>query len=115
MIQSLTPKTATPSATLNNNQTQPTTTSIPVEIIITITPSGFVPDSLMISKNTKITWVNKSSEIATIASDPQNTFPPLNLGDVGVNDSVSLIFSQPGRYHYDNGKNPSQKGTLIVK
>ncbi len=92
-----------------------TPTTIPVEIIITITPNGFVPDSLMINKGTKITWVNKSGLTANISSYPESAFPALNLGDIWENSSVSLTFTTPGRYHYLNGKNALQKGTLIVR
>lgn len=113
MMQSITPKTATTSAVATTKA--PTATPIPEEILITITPNGFVPNALMISPNTKITWVNKSTTSASIASDPQNAYPALNLGDVGMNSSISLLFTQPGRYTYENGKNPLQKGVLIVK
>src|SRR5579872_6319997 len=115
MMQDFThPTSATPSATLSATGA-PTATPIPVEILITITPNGFVPDVIMISPNTKITWVNKTPFTATIASDPQNAYTPLNLGDVGQNASVSLIFPKDGRFNYENAKNASQKGTLVVK
>jgi|SRR5579872_2506023 len=117
MMQDFThPTSATPSATIHpsvNSGQAPT--PIPVEILITITPNGFVPDVIMISPNTKITWVNKTPFTATIASDPQNAYAPLNLGDVGQNASVSLIFPNDGRFNYENAKNPTQKGTLVVK
>src|SRR5260221_12935927 len=73
-----------------------TPTPIPVEILITVTPNGFVPDVIMISPNTKITWVNKSGAIANITSDPQNTYTSLNLGDFGQNASLSLLFPTAG-------------------
>ena len=113
MMQSITPKTATPSAAMALQA--PTATPIPEEILITITPSGFVPNALMISPNTKITWVNKSTTTARIISDPQNAYPQLNLGNVDINNSVSLLFTQPGRYTYQNGNNSLQKGVLVVK
>lgn len=90
-------------------------TPLPVEIIITVTPNGFVPDALMISPNTKITWINKSGNTAGISSDPQNAYTDLNLGDFGENSSVSLTFTRSGRYHYLNGQNSTQKGTLVVR
>lgn len=90
-------------------------TPIPVEIIITVTPNGFVPDVIMISPGTKITWINKTPNTANISSDPQDAYQQLNLGDFGENGSVSQTFPTAGRYHYDNGKNPVQKGVLVVK
>lgn len=92
-----------------------TPTQIPVEIIITVTPNGFVPDVIMISPGTKITWVNKTPNTANITSDPQGAYQQLNLGDFGQNGSVSQVFPTAGRYRYANGKNPQQKGVLVVK
>jgi len=92
-----------------------TPTPIPVEILITVTPNGFVPDVIMIAPGTKITWVNKSGNTANITSDPLDAYTQLNLGDFGQNSSVSLVFPAAGRYHYYNNKNPNQKGTLVVK
>lgn len=114
MMQGITrPQEATQSATPNHNI--PTTTPIPVEIIITVTPNGFVPDVIMISPNTKITWINKTPLTANVTSDSQNAYAPLNLGDFGQNGSVSQIFPKAGRYSYYNAKSPTQKGTLVVK
>lgn len=114
MMQGLT-KPATPPTVAGAATQAVTPTPIPVEILITITPNGFVPDVIMISPNTKITWVNKTPNIATINSDPQDAFAQLNLGDVSQNGSVSLVFTHAGRFHYVNSKNPAQKGTIVVK
>lgn len=90
-------------------------TPIPVEIIITLTPNGFVPDAIMITPGTKITWINKTPFPANISSDPQAAYPLLNLGDFGQNNSLSQVFPTAGRYQYINGKNTTQKGILVVK
>lgn len=92
-----------------------TPTPVPIEILVTLTPNGFVPDVIMIAPNTKITWVNKSATLATLASDPQDLHPELNLGDFDQNASVSYTFFNAGRYNYQNSKIPSQKGTIVVK
>lgn len=114
MVQGLShPTTASSSATPAG--LSPTLTTIPVEILITVTPNGFVPDVIMISPNTKITWVNKTPFTANISSDPQNAYTSLNLGDFGENGSVSLVFPHEGRFHYENAKNAGQKGTIVVK
>ena len=117
MMQSVTrPQIATQSAVPNISKTfSPTLTPVPVEILITVTPNGFVPDVIMIASNTKITWVNKSGVIANVSSDLTSVYPQLNLGDFNQNGSVSLTFPKAGRYNYFNNKNPMQKGTLVVK
>lgn len=94
------------------------TPTIPVEILITITPNGFVPDGITITTGTKITWVNKSSSEANISSDPHPThtnYSALNLGNVGNNGSLSLIFPKAGRFGYHNHLNPAQHGTIVVQ
>lgn len=114
MIHSL-PEVKGVQTTAGTTTVPATPTTVPVEIIITVTPNGFVPDVLMIDRNTKITWINKSGTTANISSDPQNANAFLNLGDFGENGSVSVTFPQPGRYHYFNNRNPLQKGTMVVK
>lgn len=98
--------------------TQATTASptpLPIEIIITLTPNGFVPDVIMINPNTKITWINKTPFTANVSSDSENNNTQFSLGDFGENGSVSQSFPKAGRYSYYNTKNPGQKGTLVVK
>ncbi len=118
MFQSIN-RTITPQSTTNQAvkgaATTPTPTPFPIEILITLTPNGFVPDVIMISAETKITWVNKSAQTATLSSDPVNKNPQLNLGDFDQNGSVSYVFPSSGRYSYENSKIPSQKGVIVVK
>lgn len=92
--------------------------NVPIEILITITPNGFIPDVIMIKPGTKITWVNKSGKDANINSDPHpahTNYPSLNLGNFWNNGSVSLIFTQHGRFGYHNDVAPSQHGYIIVQ
>jgi plastocyanin len=104
---------ASQSVTVGKSTTIAPSPTIMTEILITITPHGFVPDVIMIEKGTKITWVNKSGYSASIAS-PTN-YAPLNLGSINLNNSVSLIFTTKGRYSYANQNNPSETGTIIVE
>ncbi len=93
------------------------TPTVPVEILITVTPYGFVPGVITITSGTKITWVNKSGSDANISSDPHPThtnYPLLNLGTFGMNSSVSLTFSKVGRFGYHNHLTPAQHGIIIV-
>lgn len=99
------------------NTLSPTPT-IPVEILITVTPYGFIPNVITIASGTKITWVNKSGSDANVSSDPHPThtnYPQLNLGNFWNNGSVSLVFTKPGRYGYHNHLNPNEHGVIIVQ
>ncbi|HXS15149.1 MAG TPA: hypothetical protein VN711_03410 [Candidatus Saccharimonadales bacterium] len=100
---------ATPSAHINVTESNPTT---PVEIYITLTPYGFVPDALMIQKGTKITWINKSGKDATVQMDtPLQDFQSLTFGN---NNTIFYTFSQLGRYGYFNKQIPTQHAVIIV-
>lgn len=119
MQTSMQPINSTGSASTTTNPSFPKATpTIPIEILITVTPNGFVPDVITISPGTKITWVNKAGTDANISSDPHPSnisYPSLNLGDFGFNNSVSFIFPQAGRFGYHNSVNPSQHGTIVVR
>lgn len=85
---------------------------------VAITSSGFTPPTVNIDVGTKIVWTNKSGEAATVNSALHPThsiYPPLNLNEVLVNGSVSLVFDTPGTYQYHDHLNPSRTGTVEVK
>ncbi len=88
------------------------------EAKVTVTESGFSPETLTVKTGTEVTWVNNGGAAVQIASSPHPThtdYPPLNLGVVQDGESVSLVFDQAGTYKYHNHLNPSQKGTLVVE
>jgi plastocyanin len=87
-------------------------------LVITITDSGFQPNALTIKVGTKVTWVNNGNNVVSVASDPHPThtnYPPLNLGKVATDGSVSLVFDKAGSYGYHNHLNASQTGTIVVQ
>lgn len=117
MMQTSFRPVGTSSATLNPSLPKATPT-IPVEILITVTPYGFVPSVITISPGTKITWVNKSGKDANVSSDLHPThkaYPALNLANFGMNNSVSLVFNQQGRFGYHNEFNPTEHGVIVVR
>lgn len=92
-----------------NNSSQPT---------VIINDSGFNPTVLRIKVGTKITWINQGNNQVIVASNPHPThtdYPPLNLGKVDPNGSLSLVFDQAGSYGYHNHLNPSQIGKIEVQ
>lgn len=102
--------TATPSAHITSAEAIPT---IPVEIYITLTPYGFVPDALMIQKGTKITWINKSGKDAVVQLDtPLKDFQALTFGN---NNTIFYTFTQTGRYGYSNKQTSTQHAVIIVQ
>ncbi|HSX40052.1 MAG TPA: cupredoxin domain-containing protein [Candidatus Saccharimonadales bacterium] len=85
---------------------------------VTVTATGFDPQTVTIKAGDKVTWVNKSGDRANVSSDPHpvhTNYPPLNLGSFADGASVSLMFDKPGTYGYHNHLNPSKTGTVIVQ
>ena len=87
---------------------------------ITLTNSGFTPQTLTINKGERVIWLNNSGVVGTVNSDnyPTNLlYPFLNFGQFNDGSSFSTIFANPGTYNYYNflSQNQNQKGTIIVK
>lgn len=99
-----------------SNSAQPKTvtpTPFPVEIYITLTPYGFVPNALMVKSGTKITWINKSGIDATVT--PNTHIAGFPTGMLGSNSTQSFTFTTLGRYIYNNQKKSIQTGIIIVE
>lgn len=98
---------------------QATSSAQPVEQnTITLTASGFSPETLTIKAGDKVTWANKSGADAAVNSNPHpvhTDYPPLNLGSFKDGENLSLTFDQAGTYGYHNHLNPSQTGTIVVE
>lgn len=110
-------QTMIPSPTAQN-QTQASSSAKVASATVTLTQSGFDPETLKIKIGTKVTWVNKSGETATVNSDPHpsHTFWPfLNLGSFNNGASISVTFDKVGVYTYHNHLNPGEKGTVMVE
>lgn len=122
-------QTATPQNAAQQNQgltqtvAQPTnnpTGSVQNQTVanISLTNQGFEPSTITIKTGTKVVWTNKSSDAATVNSDPHpihNLFPFLNLGRFEPGSQLDVIFSDKGKFTYHNHLNPSDKGTVIVE
>jgi OOP family OmpA-OmpF porin len=75
---------------------------------VAISNYTFVPEKLMISVGTTVTWTNKDQMTHTVK------FPD---GDhtIATGQSFTRTFSKPGEYTYICGIHTSMKGTIIVK
>jgi plastocyanin len=85
---------------------------------ITLTTTGFAPQTLTIKPGTRIVWLNQSGVTGTVNSDnyPTNTlYPFLNFGRFDDKSSVSVMFTKLGKYTYYNALNLNQKGTITVE
>lgn len=111
-----------------NQSTQPPQTAGPKDtggepikeevVNITLTSSGFDPETATVKAGSRVIWLNKSGASASLnsADYPTNRlYPPLNLGEFANGSSVQLIFDKPGEYKYHNHLKPGQTGTVIVE
>lgn len=112
-------ETVTPIESTNSATTESTGSSKTEQsVTINLTKDGFEPNEVTIKAGTKVNFVNNSGQLAAVDSDPHpvhTSYTPLNLGNITLNNSKSLVFDTPGTYHYHNHLNPSQTGTIIVQ
>lgn len=111
-------KQTTVSTPAAQTQNQASPSAQPVTSTVTLTQSGFDQQTLKVKVGTKVTWINKSGETATVNSDPHPThtlWPFLNLGNFDDGMSVSVTFDKAGTYTYHNHLNPNETGTVIVE
>lgn len=108
------------SETNNNTATQSrgTSTQAAEKPEVVLTSSGFEPSTLTVKVGTKVTWTNKSGDLATVNSNNHPThllYPPLNLGEFKNGDSLSLTFDKAGTFGYHNHLNPSETAEIVVQ
>jgi len=123
--------------TTPTTSTEPTSTTTssaqPSEVIIKITNKGFEPKEVEITKGTKVTWVNESSNPSWPASDVHPThevYPGSSIRKCGTpeqdkifdacrgiapRESWSFVFNEVGEWYYHDHLNPSFKGEIVVK
>lgn len=85
---------------------------------ITVTSSGFEPQTITVKPGTRVVWVNKSGTEVTVNSAVHPThllWPFLNLGNFANGSSVSVVFDKVGTYKYHNHLNASQTGIVVVE
>lgn len=115
-----TSNTATGGAASGDQSQSPTVSQqAPVEDVnVTLSSSGFTPESVTVKAGGRVIWTNKSGADATVNSDVHPThllWPFLNLGEFGDGSSVSVTFDKPGKYTYHDHLNPGRTGTVVVQ
>lgn len=85
---------------------------------VTLTTTGFEPQTVTIKAGTKVVFTNKSGDVATVNSAIHPThlvYPPLNLGEFTDGKTVELVFDKPGTYKYHDHLSPTRTGTVVVE
>ena len=105
------------------NQT-PSNSMVPIDAtatssVVSLTNSGFSPSTITISNGDSVTFVNNSSNMMWVASNPHPTHTDLPGFDekqsIAQGQSWTYTFSVAGTHGYHNHINPSNKGVVIVQ
>ncbi|MCK5576723.1 MAG: cupredoxin family copper-binding protein [Dehalococcoidales bacterium] len=94
-----------------SGQTTPTTTSTPTTPQIDIRDFSFQPMSITVPVGTTVTWTNRDSVEHTTTSDTSVWTSEL----LGLNESYSYTFNQPGVFPYFCVPHPFMRGAVIVE
>ena len=111
-----TPAEAETTATTEETATTPTETETPPLPSIgaenvTITESGFSPDSITIQTDTTVIWTNDATTDQSITiTGPTG---PIDLKTIEAGDSVDYTFTEPGEYTYVS-EETGLEGTVTV-
>lgn len=113
--------TGTPTVTGTATTVTPTTTGTPAasEATITYTDGGFVPDEVKVRPGGTVHFVNNSSRLMWIASDPHPThtdYPELNSNAGLANgQTYSFAFTRVGKWGFHNHEFPTHGGDVEVE
>lgn len=125
----------TPTITITTITTTKATKTVSTisEVTIKITNNGFVPKEIEITKGTKVTWVNESSNPSWPASAVHPThrvYPGSGIEKCGTSEEKNIFdacrnlkpgekwsftFNKVGEWYYHDHSNPSFTGEITVK
>jgi plastocyanin len=89
--------------------------------VVEITPDGFVPTTISITKGTKVVWVNQDVMPHLIAADPYPTHKQLPAllapKALGNKQTYSFTFTKAKTVNYHDELNPTAawEGVVVVK
>ena len=86
---------------------------------ILITDNGFTPRSLSVSSGTTVRWINHSSKIHRLVSnpypEPADLHRPIAASILKQNAVYEYTFARSGTFDYHDQSNLEFTGTIIVK
>ena len=89
------------------------------EVSIRMSDISFNPRNILVSRGTRITWINDEEEIHYVNTDshPAHTYwPDQNSRALEKGDSFSLVLGEPGAYPYHcSAHEATMKGSIVVE
>lgn len=109
-------------ANTNSTNAKNTNTTTRVTKEVSVTPSGFFPAQVTISKGSTIVWTNNSANTAYVTPDdhPNHTkykgvWDDDGTGEIAPGETYSHTFSTTGTFTYHNHEDETQAGIVIVE
>ncbi|MFH1077821.1 MAG: hypothetical protein V1745_00855 [Patescibacteria group bacterium] len=82
------------------------------KVYVTITDTGFQPQTVAVSPGDTVVWTNKGTSNHTVASNGALIY---DSGNIPVGTSWSRVFPAAGSYGYHDGAHPALGGTVVVR
>lgn len=79
---------------------------------------GFLPNTMTVAPNTKVTWIAIDDFMPFVASDPHPThtdLPGLSSGTLGMGETFSFTFTTAGTWGYHDHNASQFTGKVIVQ
>ncbi len=86
----------------------------PKSVTVRLTPLGFEPSSIIVDKDTVVTFVNKSNTPYWIVSSSSNPLDGFGSGVINSGQSYSFVYSDVGEWPYLEQTYNKFNGTVIV-
>ncbi len=88
------------------------------EAQVSITADGFVPATLIMNKNTKVTFTNNDSKPRQLQANPHpngTSLPDFKSKVLSSSQTYTYTFSKSGSFGYHDHLDPKVNGTIEVK
>src|SRR3990167_1712372 len=97
----------------NNNQIAPG------DVVVKVTPEGFVPTEVTIKKGDKVVWLNESGTYTWPASDLHPThgvYPEFDpLEPIPAGQAWAFVFGKAGQWKFHDHLKPNRRGGVNVE
>ena len=91
----------------------------PGDVVVKVTPEGFVPTEVTIKKGDKVVWLNESGTYTWPASDLHPThgvYPEFDpLEPIPAGQAWAFVFGKAGQWKFHDHLKPNRRGGVNVE